>query len=161
MAGIRVTEPGSGEALWFLDTRMAVKLGSAESGGALAVLEQVLPAGSATPMHRHDQTDEHFYVLEGEVTFHGEDGGRPCTAGSFVSVARGTPHAFRVSSPGGAKLLVFSAPAHFEAFVRAVSRPAEGSGLPPASPPPGPEAMRQLAEIGARNDTVLLGPPPA
>lgn len=160
MAGITVTSAREGQALWFLDTLMLVKLSGAVTNGSLSIFEQLLPAGSATPMHRHDQTDEHFYVLEGAVTFYSEDGNQPCEAGSFVSVSRGNPHAFRVTSENGAKLLVISTPSEFEGFVRAVSRPAEEVDLPPAAPPPGPEAMGQLAAIGAENDTFLLGPPP-
>lgn len=161
MAGVTVAAPREGEAFWFLDTLMQVKLNGAATNGSLSVLEQLLRSGSATPMHRHDHTDEHFYVLQGQVTFYGEEGGKPCEAGSFVSIPRGTPHAFRVTSDTGAKLLVISAPSHFEQFVRAVSRPAGEIALPPAAPPPGPEAIERLAAVGGENDTVLLGPPPA
>ena len=160
MAGVMVAAPGEGEALWFLDTLMQVKLSGAATNGSLSVLEQLLPSGSATPMHRHDHTDEHFYVVEGQVTFYGQDGEQACEAGSFVSISRGTPHAFRVTSEAGAKLLVISAPSHFEQFVRAVSRPAGEIAVPPAGPPPGPEAIERLAAIGGENDIVLLGPPP-
>lgn len=161
MTGVSVAAPREGEAFWFLDTLMQVKLSGAAAHGALSVLEQLLPAGSATPMHRHDRTDEHFYVLEGRVTFYSHEAERSCEAGSFVSISRGTPHAFRVTAETGAKLLVISTPGHFERFVRAVSRPAETLAVPPATPPPGPEALARLAAVGSENDTVLLGPPPA
>lgn len=156
-----VLPPGAGEALWFLDTLMQVKLGAEATSGALAVFEQLAPPGSATPLHRHDRTDEHFYVLGGVVTFHGPGGARRCEAGAFVSVPRGTIHAFRVTDDGPARLLVLSAPATFEGFVRAVSRPAASATLPPAAPPPEPAALAQLAALGAQHDVTLLGPPPA
>ena len=161
MKDAEVLAPGTGEALWFLDTLMQVKLAASASGGALAVFEQLAPPGSATPMHRHDATDEHFYVLDGEVTFHGPGGARRCGAGSFVTIPRGSPHAFRVADGGPARLLVMSAPATFEGFVRAVARPAPDATLPPAPPPPDPAALSQLAALGARHDVTLLGPPPA
>ena len=131
MADLIVSARGEGEALWFLDTLMQVKL-AAGADGALSILEQVAPAGSATPFHRHDATDEHFYVLEGEVVFHTASSQRRCAAGTFVSVPRGTEHAFRVSDAGPARLLVMSA-----------------------------EQIGQLASIGAQHDTILTGPPPA
>ena len=161
MAGVAVTASGEGESLWFLDTLMQVKLASADAGGALSVFEQLAPPGSATPLHRHDHTDEYFYILAGEVTFHTDAGARACGAGAFVSVPRGTPHAFRVTSADEAKLLVIATPSNFEDFVRAVSRPAGHAGLPPAAPPPSAEMVQQLAAIGGEHDTVLLGPPPA
>lgn len=152
----QIITPGQGEALWFLDTLMQVKVSAATSGGALAVFEQLAPPGSATPMHRHDATDEYFQVLSGEVDFHGLGGIRRCAAGSFVRVPRGTVHAFRVTDSGPARLLVFSTPATFEHFVRAVSRPAPRAELPPPGPPPDAAAIQQLATIGLQHDVTLV-----
>jgi quercetin dioxygenase-like cupin family protein len=140
---------------------MQVKLRGADTGGSLAIFEQIAPPGSATPLHRHDRTDEYFYVLQGEVTFFDESSSATCAPGSFISVSKGSPHAFRVTSDREAKLLVISAPAVFEEFVRAVSRPAAEISTPPAAPPPSPEMIQKLAAIGAAHDTILLGPPPA
>ena len=159
MSGVIVAAPGEGEALWFLDTLMQVKLRGADTGGSLAILEQTAPPGSATPLHRHDRTDEYFYVIQGEVVFFDGSGAMTCGAGAFVSVPHGTPHAFRVTDRE-ARLLVISAPGEFEEFVKAASRPAEEIELPPAGPPPTPEMMEQLAAIGAVHDTILMGPPP-
>src|SRR5688500_16631938 len=119
MSNPNILPPGTGESLWFLDTLMQVKLGGTDTRGALAVFEQLAPPGSATPMHRHDATDEQFYVLSGAVTFHGPGGAHRCERGAFVSVPRGTVHGFRVTDDGPARLLVISAPATFERFVRA------------------------------------------
>jgi quercetin dioxygenase-like cupin family protein len=161
MTNLQVMPPGGGEALWFLDTLMHVKLPGAATRGELAVFEQLAPPGSATPMHRHDETDEHFFVLSGSLVFHGAGEPRQCSEGAFVTVPRGTTHGFRVTDDGPARLLVFTAPATFEGFVRAVGRPAPVSELPPAGPPPDPTAVQQLAGIGALHDVVIVGPPPA
>lgn len=150
----------TGDVLWFLDTLMEVKVGAAATAGTLAVFEQLAPPGSATPMHRHDATDEYFYVLDGEVSFHGPGGACRCAAGTFVAVPRGTVHGFRITSGEPARLLVIGRPATFEQFVRAVSVPAGTATLPPAGPPPGPEALARLAAAGAQHDVVLVGPPP-
>lgn len=159
MSDLLVHDPNEGEAFWFLDTLMQVKLSATATDGRLAILEQLAPAGSATPLHRHDETDEYFYVLSGEVVFHAGGITRACLAGSFVAVLKGTPHAFRVSDKGAARLLVISAPARFESFVRAVSVPATRLELPQAGPP-GPGDVERLAVVGAQHDVVLLGPPP-
>ena len=161
MSNPNVVPPGTGEPLWFLDTLMQVKLPESATSGTLAVFEQLAPPGSATPMHRHDATDEQFYVLSGEVVFHGPRGARRCEPGAFVSVPRGTVHGFRVTDDGPARLLVISAPATFERFVRAVSSPAPSATLPPASPPPEPAAVERLAAVGAQHDVTIVGPPPA
>jgi quercetin dioxygenase-like cupin family protein len=160
MSDLFLHAPKEGEALWFLDTLMQVKLSAAATEGQLAILEQLAPPGSATPLHRHDVTDEYFYVLSGEVVFYSGANIHSCAAGSFVAVPRRTPHAFRVSDEGPARLLVVSSPARFEQFVRAVSVPATRIDLP-KSEPPSPGDVERLAAVGAQHDVVLLGPPPA
>ena len=159
MSSPEVLAPGTGEALWFLDTLMQVKLSATTTAGALAVLEQQALLGSATPMHRHEATDEHFYVLAGEVTFHGPGGVRRCGPGAFVSVPRGTDHGFRVTA-GPAKMLVLTTPATFERFVRAVGRPAPSAIVPPDAPPPSSADLERLVAIGAQHDVTIVGPPP-
>lgn len=159
MAKLKMRASGEGDAFWFLDTLMVVRLPAAETNGSFTIFEQTLPPGSATPMHRHDLSDEHFHVLEGELDFHNEAGARRCGAGALISVPRGTVHAFRVASRSPARLIVISTTPHFEQFVRAVSAPAPDPVLPPPGPPP-PEAIAELAAIGARHDVTIVGPPP-
>jgi quercetin dioxygenase-like cupin family protein len=160
MSDLFLHAPKEGEALWFLDTLMQVKLSATATAGQLAILEQLAPAGSATPLHRHDNTDEYFYILAGEVVFYSDADVHSCVPGTFVAVPRGTPHAFRVSAQGPARLLVISSPARFEHFVRAVSVPATQIDLP-KSATPSPADVQHLAAVGAQHDVVLLGPPPA
>lgn len=160
MAELRLQAAGEAAGFWFLDTLMEVRLPASETDGAFTIFEQTLPPGSATPMHRHDVSDEHFRVLEGEVVFHVEAGARRCGANTFVSVPRGTVHGFRVAPSGPARLIVVTTTSHFEQFVRAVSTPAPAAVLPPAGPPPSAEAMSALAELGARHDVAIVGPPP-
>jgi quercetin dioxygenase-like cupin family protein len=160
MSSLEVLTPGTGESLWFLDTLMQVKVSATRTAGALAVFEQHAPLHSATPMHRHEATDEHFYVLAGEVTFHGPGEVSRCGPGTFVSVPRGTDHAFRVTA-GPARILVFSAPATFEGFVRAVSQPAPSAILPPAGSPPTSADLERLISLGVQHDVTIVGPPPS
>lgn len=160
MGELKVQPTGEAEAFWFLDTLMQVRLAASDTNDAFTVFEQVLPPGSATPMHRHDASDEHFHVLEGDVAFHADGIVKVCSAGTFVSVPRGTVHAFRVVSGTPARLIVISTTPHFERFVRAVSAPAAEAGLPPPGPPPPPETIAALSEIGARHDVTIVGPPP-
>jgi len=42
---------------------------AAETGGALALWESLLPRGFSPPLHVHSREDEAFYVLDGELTF--------------------------------------------------------------------------------------------
>jgi mannose-6-phosphate isomerase-like protein (cupin superfamily) len=49
----------------FEGNRMLVLVSSDETGGALALLEETVPAGWAPPLHIHHFADEVLYVLEG------------------------------------------------------------------------------------------------
>ena len=155
--------PGEGEALWFLGTLATVKSSAETTGGRVAVIEQLAPRGSGSPLHVHTREDEWFYVIEGELTFWvgGEVISAP--AGSFVYGPRDVPHTFLVSSEQ-ARFLLVTEPAGFESFMRAVGEPAERLEIPPpadgASGCRGPDSgRRQLRypDRRASGDSQLAG----
>jgi hypothetical protein len=45
--------PDDGPQLWFLDTRMNIKAGGAQTGGAFTLIEWSAPAGFGPPLHVH------------------------------------------------------------------------------------------------------------
>jgi glyoxylate utilization-related uncharacterized protein len=92
------------------------------------------PAGDQPPLHIHRDSDEAFYVLEGELTLWIGDEVHVLRAGDSVIAPRGVPHTLR-NGDGGARSLVASTPASFESFVRAVGATAPGPRSSPRSPP--------------------------
>jgi quercetin dioxygenase-like cupin family protein len=147
--------PADGPQLWFLDTRMAVKAGTEQTGGAFAFIEWSAPAGFGPPLHQHDAEDEAFYLLAGQITANCGDRQWTAGPGDFVFLPRGIPHTFLVSD-GPAHGLQITAPAGFERFAAEVGRPAGGSGLPEPSAPDIPRLMAASERYGHR----ILGPPP-
>ena len=148
--------PGEGEALWFLGTLGLVKASTETTAGRVAVIEQVAPLGSGSPLHVHHNEDEWFYVIDGELTFW--VGGRVVSApaGSFVYGPRDIPHTFMVSSEQ-ARFLLVTEPAGFEGFMRACSEPAARREIPPA--PTAPPDMNAMVELAAQHGIEILGPP--
>jgi quercetin dioxygenase-like cupin family protein len=147
---------GEGKSIWFLGGLMTVKASGPETGGALAVLENLLPPGFATPLHVHRDADEPYYVLEGEVTFYCAGEAYRAGPGSFLFLPRGIPHAFRVSEAGPARLLILTLPGGFEDFVEDAGTPARQPKLPPATP----IDLSAFPETAARHGIDILGPPP-
>jgi mannose-6-phosphate isomerase-like protein (cupin superfamily) len=95
--------------------------------------EDLAPKGSGTPLHRHQEADEAFYVLAGEMTFYlGNDEPIRASAGSFVHIPGGTVHAFRVDSEM-ARYLIITMPQH-ERFYRAIAEPTQTRSLAPETP---------------------------
>jgi mannose-6-phosphate isomerase-like protein (cupin superfamily) len=83
----------------------------------LAELEQVIvtwfryePGEKGPEPHVHRQHTDAFYVLEGEVEFHTDDGPRRAGHGSFFAAPRGTVHGFRNPGPAPLRVLNIHAP---------------------------------------------------
>jgi quercetin dioxygenase-like cupin family protein len=148
--------PGDGPQLWFLDTRMNVKAGAAQTGGAFTLIEWSAPAGFGPPRHQHDREDEAFYLLAGQITVDCGDQRRTAGPGDFVFLPRGIPHSFLVGDRPAHGLQI-TAPAGFEEFIAEIGRPAERPGLPEPSAPDVP----RLIAAGQRYGQQILGPPPA
>jgi quercetin dioxygenase-like cupin family protein len=132
------------DELEFLANRVRIPISARETRGTFALLESTAPAGDRTPLHVHRNDDESFYVLEGELTLWVGDETRVLRAGDAAFAPKRVPHTVRVGEDG-ARWLVTSSPAGFEAFVRAVAATA-----------PGPEELNRIA---AEHGIDILGPP--
>ncbi len=122
-----------GEALWCAGALTTVKAAAEQTAGAYSIIEDLAPKGSGTPLHRHREDDEAFYVLEGEMTFYlGNDRPIRTSTGSFVHIPGGTVHAFQVDSET-ARYLIITTPQH-ERFYRAIAEPAPTRTIPPEAP---------------------------
>lgn len=149
-----VLAPGEGEAVWFLDNLITVKVREAH-GAPFGLVENAMDEGHRTPFHRHLDEDEAFYVLEGQVTIYLEGGrkveGQP---GTYVHIPRGVGHGFCSRTP--ARLLVLSNPDGFVEFTREAGVPAPRREVPPRLPPD----LERLGAIAAKYHIELLGPLP-
>jgi mannose-6-phosphate isomerase-like protein (cupin superfamily) len=143
--------------LWFIDGLAQIHVSGEETDGRYAVLEILSPEGDMPPLHVHHEEDEVFHVVEGQVTLFLPGTEVQLTAGETFRAPQGVPHTYRVES-ATARWLVFCAPARFDAFVLAVSEPANGEELPPHGRPVDPE---RFAAEAARQGIELLGPPGA
>ena len=106
--------PGAGadKSDWS-QTPLATFLISGEATqGKAAVLETVQRKGQEPPYHSHPETDETYYVIEGELTFSVEGELISAPAGATVFIERGKLHSFTVETESANMLiLVMPAPA--------------------------------------------------
>ena len=142
------------QAWWFLDT-LVVEHRFA-SGVDTVVLEMTLPAGSSPPLHIHDNLDDTWYILDGQMVVRCGHEELVVGAGHWVSMPRGVPHTFRVVGEAEARILLVHDNPSFRDFVRDVSSPAAARVVPtqPLFPP-----MEELARIAASHDLRPVGPP--
>jgi quercetin dioxygenase-like cupin family protein len=147
-------EAQEGDAVWFLDNLLTVKAAKAH-GAQFGVVESAMPAGSHTPLHAHDEEDEAFYVLEGELTlFVGEARKIELRAGGYAHIPRGTAHGFITRTP--VRMLVLCGTDGFIEMAREAGMPAPRRELPPITPPD----HERLSAACERHRIRLLGPLP-
>jgi mannose-6-phosphate isomerase-like protein (cupin superfamily) len=90
---------------------MVFKAVSATTHGRLSLMERTLPPGGRMPPpHAHTGTEEAYFVLTGEVSFHVDGHEVVGEPGSFVLVPGGVPHTFGNRSGADARLLVIHSP---------------------------------------------------
>lgn len=143
-----------GEGIWFLGTRMTVKAGDDQTGGAFTVIDCECPPGFAPPLHVHHLEDEAFYVLDGTLQVSCDTETWEVGQGSFVFLPKGKTHSFVVLGDGPARFLQVTAPAQFERFAAEVGVPATRPGLPdPATPD-----VERLLAAAARYRIDILAP---
>ncbi|MFF0435146.1 cupin domain-containing protein [Streptomyces sp. NPDC004327] len=92
-----------------------VKVGTTDSEGRLAVLENRLDVD--IPSHVHEKMDEFVYVLEGamEIDFQGTT--HRLAPGTCALLPHGIPHAMRNASQPPARVLQISAPGGWDHFL--------------------------------------------
>ena len=129
---------------------------SAETDGAYAVLETVVPAGRAKiQMHVH-AASETFQILDGEFEFHAIRDGKTAVfraaAGDMVHMPPNVPHGFRNVSKQASSFQTVIAPGSMEGYFLEL-------GMPTAETHPSklssPDA-KLLAEVGERYGVELF-----
>ncbi len=117
---------------------------AADTGGAYALAEVELHAGSEPPPHTHTHEDESFFVLVGELELVVD--GRTLRAGprTLAFLPRGKKHGFRVLSER-VRMLLLITPGGLEEAFRATSEPAVRDELPP--PPDGPPPLAIIEQV--------------
>jgi len=87
---------------------------SEDTHGAWSLVELKEMPGYHTNLHRHNHTDEAFYVMEGVLTVRINDTLSDYPAGSYVLIPRGTPHAQGNRGKLPARILLTMTPGGFE-----------------------------------------------
>lgn len=89
--------------------------GADDTEGSFTLIHSAVPPGDSTPLHRHTDMDESFYVLRGSYTVTCGDDVFKVSVGEFVHLPRGLPHKY-VAGPEGGEKLIFAHPGGIERF---------------------------------------------
>lgn len=156
MGGSVVVDGEGGQHLWFGGGLMTLKITSDDSEGRYLVVSDRMPKGKTTPLHLHAGFDETIYLVSGRMLVHIDGVEHDVAAGGVASIARGSAHAFLVTSDE-AHVLVFVTPGDVsERFFR---EGGEVAASPTGEPPP--LDIEKVKAAGERTGGMtVLGPPP-
>jgi mannose-6-phosphate isomerase-like protein (cupin superfamily) len=115
---ILFTPPGQAPVLRAFGEEVALLVDGKKSGGAYAQWMETTPPGGGPPPHYHVNEDEHFFVIDGTVSFYDGRTGSWTTAGPGWSalMPRGAIHTFKNTGDRPLKLLITTTPSGFETF---------------------------------------------
>jgi quercetin dioxygenase-like cupin family protein len=112
------------------DFQTQIHLRSAQSDGAVSVVELAAsPEFGGPPLHHHD-FDELFCVLEGELIFQLGDERVTRRAGELAFAPRGVHHTFANHGDAEARTLIACTPAGFERYFARIAADQAGVAVP-------------------------------
>ena len=124
---------------------------SEDTGGAWSLVELTEMPGQKTTWHRHNHTDQAYYVLEGVFTAKVEDKVYELPAGSYIFIPRGTPHGQGNFGTVPVKVLLTNTPGGFERYFR------DRAELFKTMKPDHPDFKKRLKELRGKVDAEELG----
>jgi hypothetical protein len=108
------------------------------------------PGVPGPPLHRHDDIDEAWYILDGQLDVSVGDDRRSVGAGSFLLVPHGIPHTFANAGETWARWIGVLSPGSSLSMLEDL-----GALIPPDGPPDEAAVVEMLTRYG----TTVLGPP--
>jgi quercetin dioxygenase-like cupin family protein len=107
---VHANEPTS---LWVIGHRVTLL----PVGGRVTAIEVVTPAGvPGPPPHYHEDADEFFYVITGQLGVMCGDTWASLGPGGYMNIPRGIVHSFRNDGPDDVRVITGFEPQGFERF---------------------------------------------
>ena len=135
----------------------AVALRGAQSGGALSVIENTVPARWDGPPLHHHEFDETFYVLDGSSPSSWATSSSPPAPARALAPA-GVAHTLANLGEVPARYVLLCTPAGFEGYFARLAAQAAGEDPPPWALAPTPPVTTVGGQIGERGDSAATTP---
>jgi len=123
----KILKKNEGEILKVLADNITVKVDGEDTGGNFTVVETNNDPDAGVPPHYHENEDELFYVVEGEVEFMVDGEKIIAREGDTIFGPRRVPHGYRFIKP--TKMVVTICPSGFERMFREVHNMEDQSNL--------------------------------
>ena len=99
-----------------------IRVGPADSGRQLAILDYRAPAGFGPPRHLHHREDEVLELIEGQAVFWTPNLSFVLAPGDLVLLPKLSPHTRRAYAPKGIRFTATFSPSGFECFFQNIER---------------------------------------
>lgn len=111
-----IVPPGSSPELHAFGNVLSVLLSGEQTGGKIAVMSEWTPPGGGPPLHRHNNEDEIFLVVEGRISYFAEGKWSEVAAGGAVYLPAGAAHCYRNIGAAPSRHWILTMPSGFEKF---------------------------------------------
>ncbi|MGF1669559.1 MAG: cupin domain-containing protein [Balneolaceae bacterium] len=111
---IKIIKNGAGRKLNVIGDQMTFKLTGEDTNGQYVLIEQNNEPGIGIPMHVHENEDEVFRVIEGELEMQVGDKKVILGKGDIAFCPRGIPHTWKVTGSKKARVDLSFYPAGLE-----------------------------------------------
>ena len=142
--------PGGGPDYDWSRDHTFVKVSSADTGGAFALMEDNLKLEFSLGLHVHRQHAETFYILEGKVNFYVDGDWMSAEPGACVHIPPEVQHALDLPANGTARMLMIFQPAGFDQFLAELSQMSDAQLAD----------QKLMTALNEKYDIVNLGPVP-
>ena len=143
--------PGGGRSYDWTRDHTFVKVSSADTGGAFALMEDNLKVEFALGLHLHRQHAESFYILDGEVNFWIDGDWMTAAPGTCVHIPPGIPHAVDLPPGRTGRMLMIFQPSGFDQYLAELKSMTDEQLAD----------EKLMAQLDAKYDIINLGGVPA
>jgi mannose-6-phosphate isomerase-like protein (cupin superfamily) len=102
--------------------RCLIHISAADTNGAYSVVEIVSDHRDGTPIHIHQNEDEHFIILEGTARIASGDKTFDAAAGTAVTLTKGIPQAWCNLSDSPLRMVAIASPGGCEEILRLIAK---------------------------------------
>lgn len=135
----KIVKENEGNKLNVLGDNQSIKLTGKDTNGQYTLIEQNNEPEIGIPPHIHENEDEVFQVLSGQVEMRVGDQSTTLKAGDLIFCPRGVPHSWKVVGEEKARAMLSIFPAGLEGMFSEL-----------AQLPPGPPDMEKVVGICAK-----------
>jgi len=152
-------EPGTGRGTWAMGSLFEHLLETGPGGNHLGVAVVTQPPGLATPLHRHTNEAEAFFMLDGRMQYRAGSDDYDLYPGCFIHLPAGLPHGFRTRGEEPVRFLAIVEPGHLLHLYDEVGIPASQLRLPGADGQSLDIEIPKWNKVGPRYGLEIVGPP--